>query len=221
MVTPGSRVADIGTDHAYLPIWLCQQDRIPSAIAADLRKGPLEAASANIRQAGLQERIETRLSDGLHAFKKGEAETLILAGMGGRLVCRILGDGRTLLPDLHEILLQPQSDIADVRRFLADSGFMIAEETCTEDEGKFYPVIRAVPYPDQCADLTEAELAFGPCLLRDRNPLLKKWLDKRLETTEQILKDLCQRSSGAASRRRGELQEEEQLLKAAMRYYEM
>lgn len=221
MASSGGRLADIGTDHAYLPIWLCQQDRIPSAIAADVRTGPLEAASANIRLAGLQDRIEVRQSDGLQAFSEDEAETLVLAGMGGKLICRILGDGRDLLSGFQEILLQPQSDIADVRRFLTGEGFLIAEETCTEDEGKFYPVIRAVPNEGMDPSYTETELAFGPCLLKEQDPLLKKWLNKRLETTEQILNDLCGRSSEPAARRKKELQEEKQLLKAALQYYEM
>ncbi|MBO5520532.1 MAG: SAM-dependent methyltransferase [Eubacterium sp.] len=236
LVTPGNRLADIGTDHAHLPIWLCQQDIIPSAIAADLRPGPLDAAAANIRQACLSERIETRLSDGLSGFREGEADTLTIAGMGGRLICRILGQKPELTNQFREILLQPQSEIGEVRRYLAVHGCSIVQETCTEDEGKFYPVIRAVPVHDRDDDdlrkekeghsgsdreLTEEEMEYGPCLLRDKNPLLKSWLTRRLHRTECILADLRRRDTLSAAGRYEELKKEEQLLRTALAYYEM
>ena len=237
LVTPGNRVADIGTDHAYLPVFLCQKEIIPSAVASDLRTGPLEAAAFHIRQAGLEDRIETRLSDGLADFCDGEAETLILAGMGGKLICRILGQKPELVKHFREILLQPQSDVGEVRRFLTRHAFRIENETCTEDEGKFYPVIRSVPSSEQTengdggygspvvsvphGELTDAELEFGPCLLESKNPLLKSWLTRRLIRTETILTDLCGRKSESSTRRYEELKEEEQLLKTALAFYEM
>ena len=236
LVTPGNRLADIGTDHAYLPIWLCQQERIPSAIAADLRPGPLKAAAANIRLAGMDGRIQTRLSDGLSHFREDEADTLTIAGMGGKLICRILGQRPELLRQFHEILLQPQSEVGDVRRFLLQNAYGIVEETCTEDEGKFYPVIRAVPLevcqevPDRSdsggqegsgGQLTEEELAFGPCLLKNKDPLLKNWLAGRLNRTRSILDDLQSREGSSAVQRYDELKKEEQLLRTALAYYEM
>ena len=223
LVTPGNRLADIGTDHAYLPVYLCQKGIVPSAVASDLRPGPLKAAEANIRQAGLADRIQTRLSDGLTDFRTGEADTLTLAGMGGRLICRILGQRPDLMMDFHEILLQPQSETGEVRRFLIRHDCVIRNETCTEDEGKFYPVIRAVPCSDrsEMPDLTEAELEYGPCLLREKNQLLKKWLGGRLDRTAALLSDLQNRHGGSAARRYDELKKEEQLLRTALAYYEM
>ena len=223
LVTPGNRLADIGTDHAYLPVWLCQKEIIPSAIAADLRPGPLKAAEANIRQAGLSDRIQTRLSDGLSGFHAGEADTLTLAGMGGKLICRILAQRKDLITEFREILLQPQSEIGEVRRFLIQHACCIRNETCTEDEGKFYPVIRAVPLPDRkkIPQLKEAELEYGPCLLKEKNPLLQNWLRGRLERTAAILADLQNRQGDSAARRYDELKKEEQLLGTALAYYEM
>ena len=238
LVTPGNRLADIGTDHAYLPIYLCQKNCIPSAIAADLRTGPLEAAASNIRLAGLEDRIQTRQSDGLQEFREGEAEALTIAGMGGRLICRILGQKPELTGSFHEILLQPQSEIGEVRRFLLQHAFCIVGETCTEDEGKFYPVIRAVPDTAELSvscrnvgnemepngstgQLTEAELAFGPCLLKQKNPVLQNWLINRLDRTAGILEDLQNRNGSSAKQRYDELKKEEQLLRTALAYYEM
>ena len=229
LVTPGNRVADIGTDHAYLPIFLCQNGKAPSAIAADLRSGPLRIASANICRAGLEDRIRVRQSDGVSAFQYAETETLIIAGMGGRLICHILEEGLSILPGFREIILQPQAEICQVRCFLADHDIRISDETCTEDEGKFYPVIRAVPVSEVSENTdtparkiySEEELAYGPCLLHDRNPLLYNWLMRRLALTKQIEEELNGRASTSSSVRLEELGKEEQLLKTALRYYEM
>ena len=93
-VQPGSRVADIGTDHGYVPIWLVQKGVCPSALAMDVRKGPLERAEEHVEEVGLSGKIELRLSDGLAKLKAGEADTVVIAGMGGKLTCRILEQGR-------------------------------------------------------------------------------------------------------------------------------
>ena len=89
-VPPGAVLADIGTDHAYLPVWLCKSGKIPKAIAADIGQGPLQSAGESIARYQAQDRIETRLSDGLAAFSPGEADTIVIAGMGGELIARIL-----------------------------------------------------------------------------------------------------------------------------------
>lgn len=96
MVTPGSRLADVGCDHGYIPIYLCRTGRIPSAIAMDIHEGPLERARQHIEECGLSDRIQTRLSDGLEKLGGDEADTVLIAGMGGCLMCRILiaGDER-------------------------------------------------------------------------------------------------------------------------------
>ena len=222
LVTEGSRIADIGTDHAYLPIVLCQEDRIPSAIASDLRKGPLAAAQENICKAGLEERILLRLSDGLSAYRPGEADTLILAGMGGRLICRILTDGQHLLDTFREILLQPQSEIASVRSFLEKHRLKIVQEACTEEDGKYYPVIRAVPVKEGfSAAYSEDEIAFGPCLLADKDPVIRKYLTERRAVVCRILHELQKNEGTAAQRRVKELREEERLIRSALQRYEM
>ena len=139
MVTEGSRLADVGTDHGYVPLCLYRQGRIPSAIAMDINEGPLERARAHIREAGLEHYIETRLSDGLHALRAGEADTVLIAGMGGGLTERILTDGKGVLETVRELVLQPQSEIWRVRRFLCENGWRIVCEDIVVDEGKYYP----------------------------------------------------------------------------------
>ncbi len=144
MVTEGNRLVDVGCDHGYLPVYLVLEKKIPGAIAMDVRKGPLSRAKEHIGEYGLGEYIETRLSDGLKALKEGEGDTLVMAGMGGPLMERILTDGEEVLKGFQELILQPQSDIRHFRRFLLDSGRVIVEEDIVLEDGKFYPMMKAV-----------------------------------------------------------------------------
>ncbi|MCD8218152.1 MAG: class I SAM-dependent methyltransferase [Clostridiales bacterium] len=214
MVTPGNRLADVGCDHGYIPIYLCQTDRIPSAIAMDINEGPLERAREHIEECGLSDRIQTRLSDGLEKLGGDEADTVLIAGMGGCLMCRILicTENNRIPASVTELILQPQSDIASVRRCIREIGFCIVDEDMVEEDGKFYPMMRAEKISDGGEEnlfvnwknksminfagvhpgIPAEELAdaFGPVLLSKRHPVLKRWLEKELFTTNQILKQL-------------------------------
>ena len=122
MVTQGYKLCDVGTDHGYVPISLVTDGTIPEAIAVDINKGPLERANLHIRSCGLEDKITTRLSDGLSAVKEGEAESIIIAGMGGELVIHILTEGDAVCKKAKELILQPQSDIHKVRYYVRNAG---------------------------------------------------------------------------------------------------
>lgn len=145
MVTPGMRVCDVGCDHGFVSIWLVEQGISPHVLAMDVREGPLTAAGRHVAERGLEERIETRLSDGLHNYAIGEAESLICAGMGGRLMMRILGDEKSRTDSFRELILQPQSEIEAFRGWLREQGLRITDEKMVAEDGKFYPMMRAVP----------------------------------------------------------------------------
>lgn len=144
-VTPGGCLVDVGTDHGYVPIALLEQQKISSAIAMDVNRGPLERAREHIAQYNMGDYIETRLSDGLHALRAGEGDSLLIAGMGGGLTVRILSEGEPLLSGFRELILEPQSDIDRVRAWLLEHGFFLAQENFVEEDGKYYPILRAVP----------------------------------------------------------------------------
>ena len=220
-VTEGNRLADIGTDHAYLPIALCADGIIPSAIAADLREGPLEAAGAHVREAGLSERICLRLSDGLAGFKEEEADTVVIAGMGGPLIASLLQRSPFPPASIPEWIFEPQSDASCVRSTLEAQGLCIDQERMVREEGKYYPVIRAVPAGAGERRMTEAELIYGPCLLRDRDPVLQELLLRDRERTNAILQALIGNDSETAQHRVQELREEKRLIETALAYYEM
>lgn len=189
MVTRGSRVADIGTDHGFLPIWLLQTDRVPYAIAMDVGKGPLEQAKANMQKAGVEERMELRRSDGLSALKHGEADSIVISGMGGILIRTILEQGEELAREAAELILSPQSDIPLLRTYLRTSGFRITDEDMTADSGKYYVVIKAVFRPDYAdADKSQTyEDEYGPVLLKKRPPAFLSMLRTQKETNDKII----------------------------------
>ena len=138
MVTPGTVITDVGCDHGFVSVYLVQKGLSPRVIAMDVRSGPLERAREHIREYGLQDRIETRLSDGLHGLKTGEANGMICAGMGGPLMEKILTEGREQAQGFAELILQPQSEIPHFRTFLMDEGYLLLDENIIYEEGQYY-----------------------------------------------------------------------------------
>ena len=138
MVTPGMRVVDVGCDHGFVSISLVQRGISPGVLAMDVRKGPLSRAQEHIEEYGYTEYIETRLSDGLQEYREGEADCLICAGMGGRLMMRILTESREKAYQLQELILQPQSELPVFRKFLRAEGYRLLDENILCEDGKYY-----------------------------------------------------------------------------------
>lgn len=183
LVTQGYTLADVGTDHGYIPIYLLQQKKIPSAIAMDINEGPLERAKEHIALYGLQAYIQTRLSDGVAALKPGEVEAVLIAGMGGGLVMHILKDGEKVCQSAKELILQPQSEIEHVREFLREKGYTILAEDMVYEDGKFYPMMK-VQYQGEnenaqkASEVLKLSDLYGGLLLQNRHPVLKTFLEK-------------------------------------------
>lgn len=244
MVTAGSRVADVGCDHAFLPIYLIQTGKCPGALAMDVRKGPLAGAEEHIASYGLGEYIEIRLSDGLSAYHTGEARTLVCAGMGGRLMERILREGGGKSRSFSELILQPQSEIPEFRCFLRGEGFRVVQEDAVYEDGKYYFAMKAVcgsqePPVGQGmsagrsgltgqgmstgrSGLTGQELydLYGEHLLLGRHPVLEQYLSDRMAAVEVILAQLRQRDTIKSEVRQRELCLERERLMQALKYFE-
>ncbi|MBS6644573.1 MAG: SAM-dependent methyltransferase [Clostridiaceae bacterium] len=188
LVEPGSRIADVGTDHAYVPIWLVEQNRAVSAIAMDVRPGPLERAQNHIKTYGMEGRIQTRLSDGVSMLKPEEADTVVIAGMGGELVIHILEEGRHVWNSVKTWILSPQSELGKVRRYLEDQGFCITEEDMTCEEGKYYTVMKVVR--GSMSLKKEAYYLYGKYLAEHKNPVLKEFLEKENLLYQKVLEQL-------------------------------
>jgi len=226
MVTEGYRLADVGTDHGYVPILLINEKRIPSAIAMDVNKGPLKRADDHIAEYGLEKHIKTRLSDGLAALREGEADTVLIAGMGGPLTVRILSEGQHVLGTVKELILQPQSEIAEVRRWLFENGWNIICEDILLDEGKYYPMMKAVP-AEACTHAgvqatrnltayTEEEFCFGKLAFQKSPEILREFLQKSLQVQEQIAASLPDSDEERIRSRRQEVEQEKKRLKKVL-----
>lgn len=144
MAREGSRLADIGTDHGYLPIALCLSGKIVSALACDINPLPLQSAQENIAKYGLSNKIQTRLSDGLKEVSPDEVDDVVIAGMGGELIRDILCDAPWVADENKNLVLQPMTHHEDVIKWLCENGFEIKRQGAVLDEGKFYTVISAV-----------------------------------------------------------------------------
>jgi len=217
MVKLGNRVVDVGTDHGYIPIYLVQEKKVPSAIAMDIRTGPLSKAKANVTALHMEEVIQTRLSDGVQALKENEADTLIIAGMGGGLIRKIIEDGRVVLESVEEFILQPQSEIGLVRRFLANERYCIIEEDMVFEDGKFYPmmrVIRGCMFYDR-----EIFFKYGKLLLEHKNLTLKQFLEKEKDVYLKLREQLLRRQGSNIADRLCEIEQELEYINEASFFY--
>lgn len=219
LVTEGASVADIGTDHGYIPIYLIERKIAVRAIALDINKGPLKRAEGHIAKYGLEEQIETRLSDGLKALSPGEADTMIAAGMGGPLIIKILEEGKNVADTFSSFILQPQSEIGRVRKFLNGHGMRIVCEDMVEEDGKYYPLMKAVRGTEESYE--EWEYLYGKRLLERKHPVLFTYLLRRKHIVEELSEQLRKsRDSGRAKQRIAELAAEAYDVKEALKCYE-
>ncbi|WP_047154963.1 tRNA (adenine(22)-N(1))-methyltransferase [Aneurinibacillus tyrosinisolvens] len=210
MVKRGNRVADIGSDHAYLPTYLIQRQISPQCIAGEVNRGPWESASRQVRSSNLEDKIEVRLGDGLAVLRQNEADTICISGMGGSLIVSILSEGEEKLEGVTQLLLQPNVAAPLVRKWLIEHGWELIEEKIIEEDGVIYEILHAVPgdskkpYENQDRSLEEL-LQLGPVLWRDKPPVLhKKWVqekDKLLSIQGQIAKS----NTAEAERKREEI----------------
>ena len=186
-VPPGSVVADIGADHALLPLYLVGGGIVSRAVAVEAGCGPYDAAVAAVRRSGLGKSIEVRLGDGLQVLAPGEVGVAVLAGMGGETICRILAAGRSVLEQMDRLIVQPMRDVPLVRRWLADNGWRLREEEVVQEEGHYYIVMAAIPGKEKIDDIL---LELGPRLLEKRDPVLFNFLQHRRNQIAAVLKDL-------------------------------
>ncbi|MDO4670125.1 MAG: class I SAM-dependent methyltransferase [Aerococcus sp.] len=172
-VPAGSRVADIGSDHAYLPIYLANQERITFAVAGEVAKGPLAHSQAAIKAAGWQEKISARFGDGLAVITPEDAiDVITIAGMGGQLIVDILSQGKQdgKLSNHPALLLQPNWEAQRVRQWLNMNGYALIKEGLVEENKKRYEMMMAQYAPEQ-ANLTAEEIQFGR-FVEQANPIV-------------------------------------------------
>lgn len=209
------KVADVGCDHGYVSIYLLLKEIAQGAIAMDVRKGPLSGAARNIEEFGLSQHITTRLSDGLTALEKGEADSVIIAGMGGKLMKRLLSDVDLQELGIERAVLQPQSELDIFRQFLRDEGYQILEEKAIFEDGKYYfpmkvsfkkssfnkvlsQVQEELVSKCGCDSVRALDICnkFGEHNLLNKDQILKAYLEHGKEVLESVMGNLDKDAHG-------------------------
>ena len=230
MVTKGNIVADIGTDHGYLPIYLVQNSISGQVIAMDVNEGPLNKANKNIKQLGLEGLIDTRLSDGLCSLEKNEAQTITICGMGGKLIARILERGIDRISPDNELILSPQSEIMQFREYLLKNRFQILKEEMLLEEDKFYVIMKCkLQSSEELQTATEEPetgnfdiyLKYGRYLLEHKNETLKQYLIKEQKKYVTVRANVVNCDSEHAEARIQEIDYELKCIEEGLNYYEM
>ena len=190
LVPRNAKVADVGTDHAYLAMALIESCGVETVIATDKNEGPCAAARRTLLAAGLLERVPVRCGDGLAPLAAGEVDTICIAGMGGGLIASILAAGENVLADVSRLVLQPMNDAAMLRQWLYDNGWRIVEERLATEDGRLYEIIAAEPGKEKSPE--PWLLALGPVLWKNRPPLFKRHAEAQMARLRRILRGMEQ-----------------------------
>jgi tRNA (adenine22-N1)-methyltransferase len=185
-IQAGERVADIGTDHAYLPIHLIREGIASRALAADINEGPLESARLNVREAGLEGKIDLLLTDGLHGVRDWHPDRILIFGMGGELIAKILSEADWVRDPAIGLVLQPMSRAAFLRRWLQENGFAITGETLSFED-RFYQTLSVRWTEEKIESYSEGELLLGRENLRARSPLFLEFVRHERAVMQRIL----------------------------------
>lgn len=196
-IPKGFRLADIGSDHAYLPCYAVKQGIVPFAIAGEVVEGPYQSAKRQVELEGLMDEIKVRKGNGLEVISQDEVDCITIAGMGGALITSILEEGKDKLNTIKRLILQPNISAVSIRSWLMKNGWILIAENILEEDEKIYEILVAEKGdPVDKPDLEmRKELLFGPFLLADKTTVFKKkWLTE-LKNWQRILTQLEQAAS--------------------------
>jgi tRNA (adenine22-N1)-methyltransferase len=214
MMPAVEQAADIGTDHAKLLTLLIEQGKIRQGLGVEVVEGPWRTAVNHVAAMGLSDVIEIRKGDGLAPLAPGEVQAVIIAGMGGKTMTGILSRSPAVLQSLRWLLLQPMSQAAELRYFLQSSGWRIVREDLIEERGIIYPILLACP--GEMPVLGEWEAEYGPLLLAEGSPLLKKLIEKDIQGLQEILKQLAKSKSEESRQREAQILQKCQQMEVLM-----
>lgn len=209
-VIPCKKVADIGCDHGYVAISLIESGKAEFALCMDINEGPLKAAKEHINAVGFESRIETRLSNGLHnATSNDGIESIIVAGMGGNLVTTIIDDGRSIVKNLKQMVLQPQSELFLVRKKIRELGFYIDSEKFLTDMGKYYWIMDARPGIKECEEpeLLDFYDNYSEFLIKSKDLLYKEYIENSIKINEGYLKGISDGNADSLVRKINDLKQ--------------
>lgn len=211
-------VADIGTDHGYIALFLIENKICKKVIATDISKNSLDKIVANVKQTKYEKDIDMRVGDGLGPIKAFEVDTVVIAGMGGLLIKDILDKDKTKRDSITNFILQPNIAGRELREYLYQNNFQIMDEKLVKEDGKFYEVIWAQKGKDWVED--EIYYEIGEKLLKNKDPLLKEFTNNKIQMNQGILKELKGKESQRIIDRQAELEKNTKDLKVVLKEIE-
>ena len=190
LVTKGKKIADIGTDHGYIPVYLLNKGHVDFAILADVNKGPLENARSEVRHNNLTDKVDLRLGSGIEVLNENEVDEVIIAGMGGILISELLEAKKSVAHNLDKLILQPMQAQDELRKYLLNNGYEILDEVLVKEDFRIYEIIVA-KYTGKNTNI-EDEIYYevGNKLIENKDPLLNELVDKKIFMYNSILKKL-------------------------------
>ncbi len=194
--------ADIGTDHAYLPLYLLQIGRIRQAVASDIHEGPAERALANVRKEQLEDRVSVRVGPGLSTLQPGEADGAVIAGMGGLMMIHILEEGADTAASLDWLVLQPQNHAAELRRWLAEHGYAICGEALAAEDRQLYQILFV--RHGRMPALSDIEAEVGVLACRQGDPLFPEFLRALIRKKDFTIRGVAEDTANAVNRAKRE-----------------
>ncbi|MCY6484235.1 class I SAM-dependent methyltransferase [Clostridium aestuarii] len=200
MLDKCKNMADIGTDHAYLPIYLIKKGICNSAIASDINKGPVDKARININKEGLSEKIDCRLGQGLRTIEPYEVECVVIAGMGGNLIRDIIEERKNVFKSSQYMILQPVQNPEVLRKYIYEQGYDIIDEELSIDEEKFYEIIK-VRYDNKPKKLDNIYYEISEKLISKKHPLLNKYIAFKINKCKNILNYIEDKTEPAKKRK--------------------
>ncbi|MFC4768626.1 tRNA (adenine(22)-N(1))-methyltransferase [Effusibacillus consociatus] len=215
LVPNGATLADIGSDHAYLPAYLIEEGRIRFAIAGEVNQGPYETAKRTVEEAGCSERIRVRKGNGLEVLEAGEVNTVTICGMGGGTIVDILSRGKDKLTGVRQLVLQPMVDGDQLRRWLHANGWRIAKEELVVDEGILYEILKAEPGYERYHDDLWYEV--GSVELLRHHPLFPDKLKAAIGKIDRVLKSLRKAQGEEALQKQEALVQKKKRLEEVLR----
>lgn len=201
LVDKGKKIADIGTDHGYIPVYLLNENIVDYAILADINKGPLENARKEVNRNKLNNKVDLRLGSGIEVLKKGEVEEIIIAGMGGSLINEILMANEEVSHSAEKLILQPMQNQEDLRRFLYTNGYEIIDEHLVREDRRIYEIIEC-RYTGEKTQRENIYYEVSEKLIEKKDVLLKEFIEAKIKECNNILNKLNQKESESIEKRK-------------------
>ena len=190
LVDNGKRIADIGTDHGYIPVYLLNQNKIQYAILGDVNKGPLENARKEVTRNKLQDKVDLRLGSGIEVLKENEVDEIIIAGMGGMLINNLLKANEKVAHTTEKLILQPMQAPEELRMFLYQNGYKILDEHLVREEHRLYEIIVCKYEGLEPQEIDPIYYEIGLKLIQNNDPLLNDFIENKIRINQNVLKKL-------------------------------